>query len=193
MDTQNFTERLNSLEQQITAPDFLHSKGIGNEVSYYIFTYPAAEEETLNRHLELITSRLNNLKFIQLNLFNEAVNLLRDNQIYTDVIAMQQAHENNSDVLYALQGELNEPNLAKYINQQHQLNRFELILLNGVGSCHPMISVSKMLSNLQSQTIKCPLVVFYPGVYTRDSNHDRGSFKLFNLINREAYYRAFKL
>jgi len=196
MNSQNFVERLNSLEEQITNSDFLDSKGIGNEVPYYIFTYPAQEEERLSRHLALINLSLKsitNLKFIQINLFNEAVNLLKDNHIYQDVIEMQQTGVVNSDVLYALQGELNETNLASYINQRYQLDSFNLILLTGVGGCHPMISVSKMLSNLQSLTMKCPLVVFYPGEYTKNTAQENGAFSLFNLINRESYYRAFKL
>lgn len=195
MNTPNFIERLNALEEQITSYDFLASKGIGNETPYYIFTYPPAEEENLTLHLTLINSSLNNipnLKFIQINLFNEVVNLLKDNHIYQDVIEMQQAKAANSDVLYAMQGVLNETNLADYINQRYQLNNMELILLTGVGSCHPMISVSKMLSNLQSLTLKTPLVVFYPGDYTEKTTQENGAFSLFNLINREAYYRAFK-
>lgn len=196
MNTHNFIERLNALEEQITSYDFLHSKGIGNETPYYIFTYPPAEEENLTLHLTLINSSLNSLaklNVIQINLFHEVVNLLKDNHIYQDVIEMQQAKAANSDVLYAMQGVLNETNLADYINQRYQLNNVELILLTGVGSCHPMISVSKMLSNLQSLTLKTPLVVFYPGDYTEKTTQDSGAFSLFNLINREAYYRAFKL
>lgn len=196
MNTPNFIERLNALEEQITSYDFLSSKGIGNETPYYIFTYPPAEEENLTLHLTLINSSLNNipnLKFIQINLFNEVVDLLKDNHIYQDVIEMQQAKAANSDVLYAMQGVLNETNLAVYINQKYQLNTFNLTLLTGIGSCYPMITVSKMLSNLQITAMKCPLVVFYPGDYTEKTTQENGAFSLFNLINREAYYRAFKL
>ena len=38
--TSDFTERLNRILDRITADDFLHGQGLGNEIPFYAFDYP---------------------------------------------------------------------------------------------------------------------------------------------------------
>ena len=44
---ENLHDRLIEAERIINEPSFLKNKGLGNEVGYYIFTYPAEEELTI--------------------------------------------------------------------------------------------------------------------------------------------------
>ncbi len=37
-------ERLDAAERIIRKPDFRQNKGLGNEVGYYVFDYPAEQE-----------------------------------------------------------------------------------------------------------------------------------------------------
>ena len=37
-------ERLNKAEEMIKKPSFRENKGLGNEVGYYVFDYPASQE-----------------------------------------------------------------------------------------------------------------------------------------------------
>ena len=39
----NLDERLDSAEKKIKEPKFRENRGLGNEVGYYIFDYPAEE------------------------------------------------------------------------------------------------------------------------------------------------------
>jgi hypothetical protein len=42
--TMTFEERLNQILPRITSRDFLDSKGLGNEIGFWIFDYPAERE-----------------------------------------------------------------------------------------------------------------------------------------------------
>lgn len=40
----SFSERLNRIKDEISKPEFLKNKGLGNEVGYYIFDYALERE-----------------------------------------------------------------------------------------------------------------------------------------------------
>jgi hypothetical protein len=42
--TLSFDERLNQILPRVTSRDFLESKGLGNEIGFWIFDYPANRE-----------------------------------------------------------------------------------------------------------------------------------------------------
>jgi hypothetical protein len=42
--TQTFEERLNQILPRITSEDFLHNRGLGNEIGFWIFEYPPEQE-----------------------------------------------------------------------------------------------------------------------------------------------------
>ena len=66
-------------------------------------------------------------------------------------------------------------------------DQHDLVLVSGVGSVYPFLRAHTLLNNLQPVMGKTPLVLFYPGKY------DRKSLKMFNRLNSNNYYRAFKL
>lgn len=184
-----FDSKLNSIYTRITNEDFLNSGGIGNEVPYYIFAYSPLNEVKVNQHLKILTEQIytshSKMKLLEINLFKEVIDLLRENNIYDDVLEMQQNKARSQEVLYALSGTVDETHIARKINDKYKLSDNSLILMYGVGSSHPLVCVSKMLSNLQAYTGKTPMVIFYPGKFGEKS------FSLFDLIQRENYYRAF--
>jgi hypothetical protein len=63
----------------------------------------------------------------------------------------------------------------------------EIILLTGIGNCFSIVRGHSILNNLQSAITENPLIMFYPGVYSGQS------FKLFNKLEPDNYYRAFQL
>lgn len=46
-----FNERLNQILPKLTSPDFLANQGLGNEIGFWIFDYPAEEEMTMRAFL----------------------------------------------------------------------------------------------------------------------------------------------
>ena len=50
-------ERLSTAEKKLHEPKFRHNRGLGNEVGYYIFDYPAEKEMFIREQIEAIRSR----------------------------------------------------------------------------------------------------------------------------------------
>lgn len=51
-------ERLNKAEEMIQKPSFRENKGLGNEVGYYIFDYPAEKELYIRERIEYIKKKV---------------------------------------------------------------------------------------------------------------------------------------
>jgi hypothetical protein len=51
--------RLDQIMPKIESPDFLKNQGLGNEIGFYVFDYPAESELEVREHLTFITSKLN--------------------------------------------------------------------------------------------------------------------------------------
>ena len=47
-------ERLNNILPRIESQDFLENKGLGNEISFYIFDYPPKEELMVREQVQTI-------------------------------------------------------------------------------------------------------------------------------------------
>jgi hypothetical protein len=54
------TERLNAILPKITSLDFLSGQGIGNEIPFYVFDYPAEDELRIREHLAFLIDKLPN-------------------------------------------------------------------------------------------------------------------------------------
>ena len=54
-------ERLDKAEEMIQKPSFRENKGLGNEVGYYIFDYPAEKEMYIRERIEYIKKKSENL------------------------------------------------------------------------------------------------------------------------------------
>ena len=59
-------ERLDIVEEMIKKPSFRENKGLGNEVGYYIFDYPAEKELFVRKELNISKIRMRaHLKIIR--------------------------------------------------------------------------------------------------------------------------------
>ena len=57
---QDLDSRLNKLEDKLKQPNFRKNKGLGNEVGYYIFDYPAEQELLVRERIDYLTSKYKN-------------------------------------------------------------------------------------------------------------------------------------
>ena len=53
----NLNDRLDIAEKKIKEPKFRENRGLGNEVGYYIFDYPAEEEMYVRERINYIQKR----------------------------------------------------------------------------------------------------------------------------------------
>lgn len=183
-------ERLNQILRKITDDDFLGRRGLGNEIAFFIFDYPAEDELRVRAHitflLDHIPKRKPNLRLAHVNLLDFLVDYLKDYGVLEESLAKQQS-EGNAALLEALKGLLEEKTVAHRFRDIVRPNDQDLILISGVGSVYPLIRSHTLLNNLHPIVDHTPLVMFYPG------NYDEKSLRLFGKIKSDNYYRAFRL
>jgi hypothetical protein len=188
--TTDLEERLNQILPKITGEDFLERRGLGNEIAFFIFDYPAEDELRVRQHvkflLEHIPKHKPKLKLAHINLFDFLVDYLNEEGVLEESL-VKQRKEGSAALLEALKGLLEEKTVAQRFKDVVKPNDQNLILISGVGSVYPLIRSHTLLNNLHPIVERTPLVMFYPGAY------DEKSLRLFGRIKSDNYYRAFRL
>ena len=184
-------ERLNQILPRITSRDYLDSKGLGNEIGFWIFDYPPEREMEVRDFLSSTVfpalSKPNaNVRFDVINLLDMVVELLQERNLLDKAIALQQS-KGDEGVLPALRSVLKEDKLAQKIASKLDISSLDLLVLTGVGAVYPMLRSHTLLSALHPIMDKTPLLMFFPGKY------DGHSLRLFNVLGEDHYYRAFRL
>jgi hypothetical protein len=188
---QTFTDRLNQIIPRITSSDFLSSKGLGNEIGFWIFDYPPERERDMRDFLSdivlpALAKRAPPIAVATINLFALVTDLLQERNLLEKAMEMQQAKGDES-TLKALRAVLKEDKLAQKIAAQFDIPNLDLLILTGVGSVYPMLRTHTLLSALHPIMGNTPLLMFFPGKY------DGHSLRLFNTLAEDHYYRAFRL
>jgi hypothetical protein len=187
----SFEERLNQILPKISSDEFLNSKGLGNEIGFWIFDYPPEREMEMRDFLtRTVLSSLNKsqppIRAGIINLFDLVIQLLQERQLLDKAIDMQQT-KGDEAVMAALRPVLKEDKLAQKVVAMVDLDNIDLLMLWGVGSAYPMLRTHTLLSALHPLMGRTPLLMFYPGRY------DGYSLRLFNKLSEDHYYRAFRL
>lgn len=186
----SLTQRLNEVLPKITSKEFLSSKGLGNEIAFYIFDYPPEEELRIREHIQFLMEHIPKqkpgLRVIHVNLFNLIVDYLKQRKLLDKSFQKQKA-EGDTALAKALSSPLKEEKLVQIFAEFVQPREQDLVLVSGVGSVWPLVRSHTLLNNLQTIMDQTPLVMFYPGRY------DGQTLRLFGKIKSTNYYRAFKL
>lgn len=184
-------ERLNQVLPRITSRDLLDSKGLGNEIGFWIFDYPPEREMDVRDFLSstvvpALGKQSPTVRCAVVDLLALVTDLLEERKLLDKAIAMQQAKGNDA-ALAALRSVLKEDKLAQKIAAQHDIPALDLLVLTGVGAVYPMLRTHTLLSALHPIMGNTPLLMFFPGRY------DGHSLRLFNILAEDHYYRAFRL
>lgn len=188
---QNFQGRLNQVIAKITSGEFLQSKGLGNDIGFWIFDYPIEQDDTVMQFLEetiipTIEASPYALKICHINLFDFLIDVLKERNLLDKVIQLQQS-SGDSKTLDAIKPVLKEDKLAQKLAEMVDHNSINMVILSGVAAAYPMLRTHTLLSALHPYMQDTPLLMFYPGTY------DGHTLKLFNTLTDDHYYRAFRL
>lgn len=186
--------RLNKLEEKIKQPNFRKNKGLGNEVGYYVFDYPAEYELLVRERIEYLASKYENnnhdFRIVVFDLYDIIIeNLIREG--FLDICMEFEKTKGFSEITKAVNEMLrmeedNQSNeILAHIRNNTPSN--SIVFLKGVGKCFPMLRSHKILNNLHQFIDDVPVIMFFPGKY------DGQSLMLFSEIKDDNYYRAFKL
>ena len=189
-------ERLNLILPRITSKELLKNEGLGNEIGFHIFDYPAEREDTVRDYLATVLEpglhkHPGKLRFRTVNLFQVVIKLLEERGLLDKALSLQQAKGNDA-LLKAVGPVLKEDKLASYLVNSLDVDNLDLVLLTGIGAAYPLVRLHTLLNGLHPLMKHTPLVVFYPGRY------DGVSLRLFGLNTDRSdasapYYRAFQL
>ena len=186
----SLSERLDEILPKVTSDEFLEARGLGNEIAFFIFDYPAEFELDVRRHiaflLEQIPKRKTNIRLQHVNLFEFIIDHLKSRRLLEKTFELQK-QKGDEFVLKQLEKVLHPQKLAPELAEAIQPENCDLALISGVGSAWPVIRTHSLLNNLHPIMGRTPLVLFYPGKY------DQKTLQLFGKIKSNNYYRAFRL
>lgn len=187
----NFHDKLNQVIAKITSADFLQSKGLGNDIGFWIFDYPIDYDDEVMQFLaETIIPTVSRapyqLNVTHINLFNFLIDLLKERNLLDKVISMQKS-AGDTKTLEAIKPVLKEDKLAQKLATLINHDNTDMVILSGVAAAYPMLRTHTLLSALHPYMQDTPLLMFYPGTY------DGQSLKLFSTLTDDHYYRAFRL
>lgn len=193
MKQRSLTARLDQIMPKIESVDFLKNQGLGNEIGFYVFDYPAESELEVREHLDFMVNKLSKRgkNFANINLLEIVVSILDEEDILDDAFHLQKTR--GDEMLFkALKGPLEQNRVAEFIAKKIGLDNSgepetEFILLHGLGSAWPIIRGHGLLNALHAKVGNVPTVLFYPGEW------DGLTLKAFGTMEGNGYYRAFKL
>lgn len=185
-------ERLDKVERMIRSASFRENKGLGNEVGYYVFDYPAVNELLVRERIEYMKSKnskgTDGFELVVFDLYDIIIDLLEQEGFMEQCFQFEKKH-GMSRIIKAVSNLLqindNESLIVKYI--QEHTPKDAVIFLTGVGKCYPVLRSHKVLNNLHQAIDRIPVVMFFPGKY------DGQELILFSEIKDDNYYRAFRL
>jgi hypothetical protein len=190
-----YQERFSHLLGLISNERFLKMQGLGNEVPFFIYPFPAQEALEIEQMRRQLKNQLESrgVQIVDINLYDLAIELLQARGVWERILEMESRTE-KTKLKELLQGVLDSeahliPAIAEKIEQQSD---YDVLFISGVGEVFPYIRSHNVLNNLQSTAKQRPTVLFFPGEYTH-SLEDGASLDLFGRLHDDKYYRAFNL
>ena len=185
-------ERLNKAETMMQKPSFRQNKGLGNEVGYYIFDYPAEQELFVRERIEYIRKKNeqsgDEYYVVVFDLYDIIIEILKNKGYLEKCYDFEKKkgfERITKSVGNMLRITAKDSLIVNYIKERTPEKA--IVFLVGIGKCYPILRSHTVLNNLHQVIDNVPVVMFYPGKY------DGQELVLFSEIKDDNYYRAFKL
>ncbi|MGB0359992.1 MAG: DUF1788 domain-containing protein [Endozoicomonas sp.] len=173
---------------------FLHMKGLGNEVPFFICPYEPEESVEISKMQNQLVSKLEEkgVRVLTIDLYDLSIQILKAEGIWKRVLEVE-PEESKEDFKELLQSVLDpESNLVPAIAEKMIQAEYDVMMITGVGEVFPYIRSHNVLNNLQRCAKEKPTVMFFPGGYTH-SLESGASLELFSCLRDDKYYRAFNI
>ncbi|GCF68401.1 TPA: DUF1788 domain-containing protein [Bacillus cereus] len=184
----NLNNRLDKIIPKIKEEKFLEGRGLGNEISFYVFDYEPEHELFVRDYVKHVKKEFNyegsNRKIIEFDLYKMMVEIAKEKRIFERIFQMEEKQGRES--LFRAMKNFTAPEIfLKRIKEEIADNN--IVFITGVGKVYPFVRSHNILNNLQEVLDKIPVIMFFPGVY------DGLSLNLFGKFKDDNYYRAFRL
>ncbi len=185
-------ERLDILEEKMRAESFRTNKGLGNEVGYYVFDYEPYQELIVRKRIQELQNTNTELKFgyelLVFDLYELILQLLDEEGALEDLKDLEDEEGTQyvfDAIAETLKFEEKDSLIVNYIKDNTPKDA--VVFLTGVGKCFPILRSHKILNNLHQVMDHCPVILFYPGIYTGNT------LNIFGKLKDDNYYRAFPI
>ena len=184
--------KLDKAEAMIAKPSFRENKGLGNEVGYYIFDYPAERELYVRERIEYIRKKnedsTEDFKVVVFDLYEIIIDILKQKGYLEKCYEFEKSkgfERVTKSIGNMLRITASDSLIVNHIKDNTPEN--SVVFITGIGKCYPILRSHTVLNNLHQVIDNVPVVLFYPGKY------DGQELILFGEIKDDNYYRAFKL
>ncbi len=183
----NINIRLQEMTNKLNSKELFESNGLGNEINFHVFDYDPEDEYIVREYLEnyLLTRSKLNIKVF--DIYDIIIDILKGKGFLEKCFEYEKkkcAKYLNTIISKTLGiGSCNDL-IVKKIKNEVEPN--QTIIITGIGKCYGIVRGHTILNNLHSVITNNPLIMFYPGSYNGQS------FKLFNKLENDNYYRAFQ-
>lgn len=187
-------EKLEHLREKIRTSDFQHSRGLSNEVSYYILAYDPQDEPIVVENISNMKTQLNRetvgVDIVEFNVYQIMWELVDQMGIRDAVIGMEA--EDGIDYLAeqlnnAFEMTNSNNKFVQYMQDKLADRTDVVVFVTGLGQIYPLIRAHKILNTMHQIISDIPVVLFYPGKY------DSLSLSMFGEAKEDNYYRAFQI
>jgi hypothetical protein len=184
----NINRRLDKIIPKINEDKFIQGRGLGNEISFYVFDYEPNEELVVRDYIKHVKKEFNyegtNRRVVEFDLYKMLLDIAREKRIFDRVFEVEE--KQGKDALFKAMTTFAKPDIfLKKIKEQ--LGEHNVVFITGVGKVYPLVRSHNILNNLQEVIDKIPVIMFFPGKY------DGQSLQLFGKFKDDNYYRAFRL
>jgi hypothetical protein len=193
IEIESTTTKLEHLQKKIMNQDFQESRGLSNEVSYYILGYAPEDQPLVREAIDKMEMRFNQasvgVDIIEFNVYQIMWKLLDEIGIRQNVFDMEKDEgieyltEQLNNVLKMTDSE----NLFVAYMEKHLHTENSVIFLTGIGEIFPLIRAHKILNTMHQIISAVPVILFYPGEY------NSLSLSMFGETKEDNYYRAFQI
>lgn len=184
----NIYRRLDKVIDKIKEDKFIDGRGLGNEISFYVFDYEPSEELIVRDRITDFKKEFSyegsNRKIIEFDLYKMLLEIAKEKKIFDRVFQVEE--KQGKEALFKAMTTFAKPEI--FLNKiKAQLGDHNVVFLTGVGKVYPFVRSHNILNNLQEVIDKIPVIMFFPGKY------DGQSLQLFGKFKDDNYYRAFRL
>lgn len=170
----------------------MENKGLGNEIGFYIFDYDPSQELLVREHINFlkrkVVDEIYGTSTIEFDLYVIVLEIL-ESKGYLEKVFELERQKGTDYLLKPIKNTLRltqrDDLVVRYIRER--VEEETIIFLTGIGKVWPIIRSHTILNVLHAAIDQVPLIMFYPGTYTGQG------LKLFDDIDDQNYYRAFKL
>lgn len=185
----NINDRLQEMTDKIASGQVIESTNLGNEINFRVFDYDPEDEYVVRDYLyNYLLKRNKNIQVF--DIYDIIVDILKQKGFLEKTFEYEKKKGTkfvNSIIQKTLAISSNNDLIIKYIKEHLNNEEGKIIIITGMGKCYGIVRGHTILNNLQSVITENPVIMFYPGTY------DGQSFRLFNKLENDNYYRAFQL